>query len=53
MTNCYCYLTSPFFTSKSMVKIFAFHFRGFDGTTPRSAPGLCVCVCMSECMPVV
>ena len=23
-----------------MVKIFAFHFRGFDRTTPRSAPGL-------------
>ena len=24
LSNCYCCLTSPFFTGKSMVKIFAF-----------------------------
>ena len=37
LSNCYCYLTSPFFTRKSMVKIPAFHSRGFNRTTPRSA----------------
>ena len=39
LSNCCCYLTSLFFyTRKCMVEIFAFHFRGFDGTTPGSAP---------------
>ena len=33
LSNCFCYLTSPFF----MVKIFAFHFRGFDRTA-RTIP---------------
>ena len=32
LSNCYCYLTSPFFTRKSVAKLFAFHFRGSDRT---------------------
>ena len=34
LSDCYCCLTSAFFTRKSTVKIFAFvSFRGFDQTT--------------------
>ena len=40
-SNCYCYLTSPFFTRKSTVKIiFSFYFRGCSRTTLGRAPGL-------------
>ena len=35
LSGCYCYFTSPLFTRKNMV---AFHFRGFEWTTPGSAP---------------
>ena len=38
LSNCYCCLTSPFITRKSIVKILAFvSLRGFNGTTPGSA----------------
>ena len=51
LSYCYCCLTSPFFTRKSMVKIFVFvSFRGFDRTIrtiPGSAPDM-ACVSQSN-----
>ena len=35
LSNCFCYLTSPVFTRKSRVKIFAFHFRGVRPNRPN------------------
>ena len=52
ISKCYCNLTSPFFTRKSMVKIiFLFHVRGFGRTTrttPGSAPGIGSKLCSEQ-----
>ena len=38
LSNCYCRLTSPFITRKSMVKIFAFHSLGGSTEPPLGLP---------------
>ena len=37
LCNCYCSLTGPFVNKKYAI---VFHFRGFNRTTPGSAPAI-------------